>query len=141
VTLIKLSAASDTAIVRNNIFWCRSPLGNIQLMSSLGSAYLGTNWFPREFASMLRFVGGEEGVHLEKEQVLGADPGFRDADKGDFTMVPGSACIGRADPLPAAMLPQHACTAEYVPHGGHRSRNSGPAGDLGAFGSAPEKAQ
>jgi hypothetical protein len=139
VTLFRLSSASDKAIIRNNIFWSRSPLGHIQLMSSLGTAYLGTNWFPREFASMLRFVGGEEGVYVEKEQILGVDPGFRDPDKGDFTLAPGSACVGRADPLPAAMLPQHACTAEYVQHGGHRPRAAGAVGDLGAFGPVQEK--
>jgi hypothetical protein len=140
VVLFKLTTARDTAVIRNNIFWCRSPAGHIQLMPSLGKATLGSNWFPRQFESMLRFVGGEEGVHIEDKQVYGDAPGFRDVDNGDFSLLSGSACSGRAGPLPAAMLPQHACTSEYVPHGGRRPRNTDGTGDLGAFGSAPAKA-
>ena len=140
VTLFKLSAARDTVVIRNNIFWCLSPLGHVRLMPSLGKASLGTNWFPRQFESMLRFVGAEEGVHVEAVQVFGRDPGVRDAEAGDFALAPGCACLGRADPLPAAMLPQHACTAEYVPHGGQRPRSSGAVGDLGALSSLAAKA-
>ena len=139
VTLFRLTAACDTVVIRNNIFWCSSSAGSMLLMPSLGTASLGLNWFPQSFETMLRFVRSEEGVRAEAEQIFGVEPGFLDAAGGDYRLAPGSVCSGRAVPLPDAMLPRYALTAEYVPHGGQRPRNVGAAADLGAFGVAAAK--
>lgn len=131
--LVKLSTPEDTAYVRNNVLWCESSTGYIQPFLPPGKAYFGANWCPRQFEAMLRFVRAEEGLYVDSEQVFGDTPGFLNARTGDYRLVQGSPCIGRAGPLPEAMLPAHALTAEYVPHCGQRPRPSADAKDLGAF--------
>lgn len=131
--LVKLSTPQDKAVVRNNIIWCDSSTGYVQPFLPPGKAYFGTNWCPRQFEAMLRFVRAEEGLYVESEQIYGDEPGFVNAATGDFRLTAGSPCIGRAGPLPEAMLPDHALSAEYVPHCSQRPRQPAGAMDLGAL--------
>jgi hypothetical protein len=101
------------------------------LLDADGVLDLSHNWFKPGWVATVGTLTGQ--INDDGTGVSGAAPGFRNEAGQDYRLAPSSACIDRAGPLSAAVLPDNDLASEYVRHqAGQLRQVYGTARDLGA---------
>jgi hypothetical protein len=126
-SLVRLSTDEESVEARNNVVFVTAAGTSLAILVDAGSAVLADNWLPTGWRS------SHSAVDLDVQDlgnVTGASPGFTGA--GDYTLAPGSPCIGAAGPLAPAtsahpVLLQMASPRDLV------GRPWDGAPDIGAF--------
>ena len=126
-TLFRLSTASESADVRDNVFYVTAAGNNLAFLDHDGALTATRNWLKTGWAQS--FSGG---TVTTSGLITGTAPGFVDFAAESFGLADGSACIDTAVAL-AAGAAAHLPSQEYVKHQQHAARFSDGKPDLGAF--------
>ncbi len=127
-TLLRLSTASESADVRDNIVFVTASGSHLALLDQAGTLVATRNWMKTGWAAS--FSGG---AVTDGGQVTGSDPGFTNAGADAFELAPTSPCRDTAVALAAACVPDHVPVFEYVKHQSSRARTQDGKPDLGAY--------
>ncbi|MFN7139899.1 MAG: hypothetical protein ACK4UN_11230, partial [Limisphaerales bacterium] len=130
-TLFRLSTNDEFADVRNNIFYVTNSGNSLALSDSVGQFHLAHNWLKPNWRNSFSTFSGS--LTNGGSNVQTSAPGFRDEANNDFRLLKTSVCVNAGGALPAALLPAHAITAQYVRHQSSEPRNQDGPLDLGAF--------
>ncbi|WP_164821562.1 S-layer homology domain-containing protein [Paenibacillus koleovorans] len=131
-TIMRLSTDSETADVRNNVFYKAKPDSSLSLIDETGTANLFNNWISSGYADIDSDTGGTV-THVHT--ITGQSPGFANELEQDFRPVAGSPLIQAA----AAWHDDaagHSVDREYAKHLASQLRDASGAFDLGAFAAA-----
>jgi hypothetical protein len=139
--VFQLSTNEEKADVRNNIIYRTSATPGaapteLTLVSDAGYVDLGVNWISpgwirsRSNAKFQGTIKGAEKFLIGRNNV----PGFANAAKQDFHLVPRSPCIDKGEMLPSEVTRTHPLNRQYKPHlSGEKRGVAGRGIDLGAF--------
>ncbi len=128
-TLFRLSSEDESVDARDNVFYATAGGDRLAVSAGMGSVSLADNFLPSGWVDTHDTLTGSvgDGGNLE-----GSDPGFADAAAQDFSLAPGSPCIGVAGALPSAAS-GHPVSFEYVEPASGRPRPDDGDPDIGAF--------
>ena len=126
-TLFRLSTNSETADVRDNVFYNTATGNNLAFLDMDGTLVATRDWLKTGWAQS--FSGG---AVTSSGLVTGSAPGFTDFVSEDFSLADGSACIDTAVALVAAAS-AHMPLLEYVKHQTWTARPNDGKPDLGAY--------
>lgn len=137
-TLFRLSTNDEHCDARNNVFYVTAAGGTLSLVDAAGILDLSHNWFKPGWVSTFGTLTGS--IHDDQTSITGTSPGFLNEANQGYRLARDSACVDRAGPLNAAVLPVHDVTSQYVRHQSNQPRPVlGVSSDLGAFESfAPD---
>lgn len=128
-TLFRLSTDDERAVVLNNAFSVTANGSTLAIFSGEGTIDLGSSWLPSGWVESHDDVTGRIDAH---DNVEGADPGFVDAARQDFSPRDDSPLLDAAAALPAAAVDRPA-GAQYVKHQAYEPRPVSGEPDIGAF--------
>jgi hypothetical protein len=128
-TLFRLSTAEESAVVLNNAFSVTANASRLAIFAGEGTIDLGSNWLPSGWVESHDDVTGRIDA---RDNVEGAEPGFSDAARQDFTPRDGSPLLDAGAALPAAARDQSA-GSQYVKHQAYEPRPTSGEPDIGAF--------
>ncbi len=130
-TLFRLSGDAQSVDAQNNIFAALGG-GTFSIMESSGRVSLVHNWLTEGWQPLEKRGTGRV---LAKEGMLtGKEPGFRDALKMDFNLMPGAPCAKGSGTLEGGIINPNLLGEAYHMHQGRRSVSLPKSGGaLGAF--------
>jgi hypothetical protein len=129
-TLVRLSSASETADIRNNIFYVTAPGSRFALLNGSGTLQLRNNWLKSGWQASHDADAGT--VSEAGGNVVGSEPGFSEIESGDYSLIASSSCIDSGTDLASAIV-DYPALWEYVPHQQQRNRLTEGLIDLGAY--------
>ena len=139
--LLRLETDDETADARNNILHVRPATAGVaptevSLLNIAGLAVLGMNWITPGWLPTRTGVRPTGRIE-ERGRLLGDDrndPGFVDAQAGDYRLKGASNCLDCAGPLDSSATATHPLLDQFAPPRGRAPRvRVGVAPDLGAF--------
>jgi len=133
-TLVRLSSNDEHADIRNNILYASAGGDYLAILNSAGIADLRNNWISSGWVAA---HGSLSGTLNASNNVVGSDPGFRDAGRQDYSLTRNAEAIDQAMPLADAAL-AYPVLKQYVKHANKEARSQSSIPDLGAFEYCPE---
>jgi hypothetical protein len=127
-TLLRLSTNAETCDCRNNVVWTSASGDHLALLNEAGTVRLRNNWLTSGWVASHGLLAGE--LYDDGANLTGEAPGFVDAGRQNYHLLPQSACVDAgAGPHPDA----YPVLSQYVEHGQSERRPSDGILDLGAF--------
>jgi hypothetical protein len=131
MTLLRLSTNDETCDARNNLLWVTGSGSSFAYLDSTGVLDISHNLLkPGWMAASSGLAGtlNDDGTSVET-----GDPVFIESAAQDFRLAGGSPGVNAATGLPAAVLPAHVATWQYVRHQALGARPMLDPPDIGAF--------
>jgi hypothetical protein len=128
-TLFRLSTSEESALVSNNAISVSANASSLAIFSGEGQIELASNWLPAGWVESHDDVTGSIDT---SDNVEGADPGFSDVARQDFTPREGSPLIDGGAALPEVSRGEP-LESQYVKHQSYEVRPASGALDIGAF--------
>jgi PKD repeat protein len=130
-TFFRLSTNSETADVRNNIFYTTLAGTGNALLDSNGILKVSRNWIKAGWRGS--FSVSNPQIQDDGSWENGSSPSFVNEAGQDFHLAAASGAVNAGGNLNAAVLPQHALMNQYVKHQSTEPRPSDGLFDIGAF--------
>ncbi|MFC5457098.1 polysaccharide-degrading enzyme [Prosthecobacter fluviatilis] len=111
VVLFRLSSPEETVECHGNILHTTASGKRLSLMSTQGLLRLGKNWLTQGWVPSVDDFSGK--IETLAPSLVGTAPGFVSLQDQDFSLAPGSPCLGAASELPAGLTPM---LRRYVRH-------------------------
>ena len=130
-TLMRLSSASETAHVFNNIIYPTAAGNKFAMIAGDGTFNLEYNWLKTGWVSCHCSPTGS--VNDLGNNLNGPDPLFVNLGQQQFALQLNSPAVNKGKNVPASHLPAHDLTSQYVMHVNSEIRYPVNAIDMGAF--------
>jgi len=128
-TLFRCSTEEESVDARNNVVSVTAGGDTLAISAGMGAIALANNWLPSDWVDTHDQLSGSID---DQGNVTGSSPGFIDAAAQDFSLAPGSACLGAAGPL-ASGASAHPVEYEYVRDQSGKPRADDGEPDIGAY--------
>lgn len=128
-TMMRLSTSSETADVRNNVFYKSVSTSSLRIIDQTGTANLYNNWINTGYVNI---AAGSGGTVTHSGTITGTSPGFTNFSTLDLRPATGSALINAGTSL-AAGASSYPVNMEYVKDQSSIARAVHSTLDIGAF--------
>ncbi|WP_308639621.1 right-handed parallel beta-helix repeat-containing protein [Paenibacillus silvisoli] len=128
-TLMRLSTSSETADVRNNVFYKSVSTSGLRIIDQTGTANLYNNWINTGYVNI---AAGSGGTVTHSGTITGTSPGFTNFASLNLRPTTGSALINAGTSLSAGAS-AYPVGNEYVQHQSSAARAANGTIDIGAF--------
>jgi type IX secretion system substrate protein len=130
-TLIRLSTNEETAQVFNNVIYTSTSGNRFAMISGNGTFNMHHNWLKTGWRDCHCTSNGV--VNDQGNNLTGSDPLFEDFSNQIFKLQDNSPLIDKGYAIPAALLPDHNLSFEYLKHQDSETRLVAGSLDIGAF--------
>ncbi|SDW17275.1 hypothetical protein [Paenibacillus sp. CF384] len=128
-TMLRLSTSSETADVRNNVYYKSVSTSSLRIIDQTGTANLYNNWINTGYTNI---AAGSGGTVTHSGTITGTSPGFTNFSTLNLRPTTGSALINAGTSL-HANASAYPVGNEYVQHQLSVARAANGTLDIGAF--------